>query len=188
MGVAEQVINMIKQLYKNPKYKVEMEGYTSEWHKQHTGIRQGCPLSPYLFLVIMTVMFHDIHQDEHQRENLEKDKILGTIFDEVLYADDTIIYSRNPETLQTLLRKMRKEDEKCGMELNKGKCELMEIRGKGTVKFVNGTEVQQKTESKYLGCRINEKGDVSKEVNQRISECFLTWKKSRNFGSTQTAR
>ena len=52
----------------------------------------------------------------------------------------------------------------------------MEIRGKGTVKFVNGTEVPKKTESKYLGCRINEKGDVSKEVNQRISECYLTLK------------
>ena len=74
MGVAGKLINMIKQLYKNPKYKVEMEGYTSEWHKQHTGIRQGCPLSPYLFLVIMTVMFHDIHQDEKPRENQEKTK------------------------------------------------------------------------------------------------------------------
>ena len=74
MGVAEKLINMIKQLYKNPKYKVEMEGYTSEWHKQHTGIRQGCPLSPYLFLVIMTIMFHDIHQDEKLKEHWKKTK------------------------------------------------------------------------------------------------------------------
>ena len=97
MGVADKLIKMNKQLYNNPKYKVDMEGYTSKWHKQHTGIRQGCPLSPYLFLVIMTVMFHDIHQDETLREELDKDKILGTIFDEVRYADDTIIYSRNSE-------------------------------------------------------------------------------------------
>ncbi len=83
MGVAPKLINMIKQLYKNPKYKVEMEGYTSEWHKQHTGTRQGCPLSPYLFLIIMTVMFHDIHLGEELNEELEEDKIIGTIFHEI---------------------------------------------------------------------------------------------------------
>ena len=91
MGVAPTLRNMIKQLYKNPKYKVEMEGYTSKWHKQHTGIRQGCPLSPYLFLVITTVMFHDIHKNEKLRKAFDEDKILGTLFDEILYADDTII-------------------------------------------------------------------------------------------------
>ena len=48
-------------------------------------------------------MFHDIHDDETLRKELNKDKILGTIFEEVLYTDDTIIYSRNPETLQKLL-------------------------------------------------------------------------------------
>ena len=111
MGVAPKLINMIKQLYKNPKYKVEMEGYTSDWHKQHTGIRQGCPLSPYLFLIIMTVMFHDIHENEELGNELKEDKILGTIFDEVLYAYDTIIYSRNAETLQKLLRAIEEEGE-----------------------------------------------------------------------------
>ena len=79
MGIDIKLISLIKQLYKNPVYKVEIDGYTSNWHKQHTGIRQGCPFSPYLFLIIMTVIFHDIHTDEKLNEELEEDKILGTI-------------------------------------------------------------------------------------------------------------
>ena len=63
MGTPEKLINLIKELYSNPTFKVEVEGIESQWHRQEAGIRQGCPLSPYLFLILMTVVFHDVHAD-----------------------------------------------------------------------------------------------------------------------------
>ena len=57
----------------------------------------------------------------------------------------------------------------------------MTLRGEGEVKFRNETRVPTKQEAKYLGCRINEKGNVAKELNQRISECYLTWKKLEDY-------
>ena len=51
MDIDPKLIRLTKQLYKNPKFKIELEGLESEWHTQSTGIRQGCPLSPYLFLI-----------------------------------------------------------------------------------------------------------------------------------------
>jgi len=173
MGIDIKLISLIKQLYKNPVYKVEIDGYTSNWHKQHTGIRQGCPLSPYLFLIIMTVMFHDIHTDEKLNEELEEDKILGTILHEILYADDTIIYSRKRETVEKLFRKIESEGKRYGLKLNQNKCELLSIQGNGNVKYTDGTPVPKRNEAKYLGCVINSKGDISREVNKRISECYV---------------
>jgi len=54
-------------------------------------------------------MFYDIHKDEELEEETEEDKISRTIFDEMLYADDAIIYSRNSETLTKLFHKIQEE-------------------------------------------------------------------------------
>ena len=63
MGIDDKFIRLTKQLYNNPTFKVEMGHQTSDWKKQQTGIRQGCTLSPYLFLIIMTAIMHDIRED-----------------------------------------------------------------------------------------------------------------------------
>eukprot|EP00975_Prorocentrum_lima_P045299 9485382-Prorocentrum_lima.AAC.1 len=47
-------------LYDSPEFTVALHGETSTPYPQARGIRQGCPLSPYLFIAVMTVIFSDI--------------------------------------------------------------------------------------------------------------------------------
>ena len=72
LNIPNKLVNMIKALYKNIRFRVKIDGQTSDLYKQETGIRQGCPLSPYLFNLIMTVAFHDIKMDAY--ENSKKCK------------------------------------------------------------------------------------------------------------------
>ena len=60
MRVLRKYMNIIQSLYTNTQFNVEVEGHSSTWKTQETGIRQGCPLSPYLLLIVMTVPFADI--------------------------------------------------------------------------------------------------------------------------------
>lgn len=100
MNVPIKMQNIIKSLYTNTQFNITMDNHTSDWHTQHTGIRQGCPLSPYLFLITMTTMFYDIHKTDAQ--NLAQHRIPGISYDEVLYADDTICVSTDTKAMNKL--------------------------------------------------------------------------------------
>eukprot|EP00959_Pyramimonas_sp_CCMP1952_P322328 6744962-Pyramimonas_sp.AAC.1 len=65
IGIHEKLIRLTQEACTNPQFHVEMEGRTSKWHRQHRGFRQGCPLSPYLFLIVMTLSL--IHISEPTR-------------------------------------------------------------------------------------------------------------------------
>ena len=99
---------------------------------------------------------------------LEKDKILGTIFNEILYAVDTIIYSKSAKTLTKLLEAIHTEGEKYGLKLNQEKCEAITVRAEYSettdVFFKNGSLVKQMKESKYLGCFLNNETDLKREI------------------------
>ena len=42
----------------------------------------------------MTVIFHDIHQDEVLKTKFYESEIHGTNYNEILYADDTILMTK----------------------------------------------------------------------------------------------
>ena len=101
MEINPKLIRLVKTIYKDTKFKVEIDGRASDWQTQHTGIRQGCPLSPYLFLIVMTVMFYDVHQETDRC--LKENRVPGADFDEVTYADDTICISTDTKALNKFL-------------------------------------------------------------------------------------
>ena len=55
-------MNIVRALYRKPVFVVEELGETSNRYEQQTGIRQGCPHSPYIFLLIMAALFEDVKQ------------------------------------------------------------------------------------------------------------------------------
>ena len=179
MNVPEQYVKAIKELYRQPTFKVEMEGKTSSWEPQTTGIRQGCPLSPYLFIILMTVLFMDIHKNDTLQ--LKQHRVQGMDTDEILYADDTICISEDEQAMSRLLAAIEVEGAKYGLKLNKKKCEYLYFGQAGRVFFSDGSPVPKRAEVKYLGCNMNNRADPEREIIKRKKDCMITLQKLHIF-------
>eukprot|EP00975_Prorocentrum_lima_P068468 12920890-Prorocentrum_lima.AAC.1 len=48
MGVSAHILAAIQKLYARPRFAVRIDGTSIDCNPHQTGIRQGCPLSPYV--------------------------------------------------------------------------------------------------------------------------------------------
>ena len=174
MNVDPKLVNLVKSIYKDTKFTVEIDGESSTLHTQHTGIRQGCPLSPYLFLIVMTTMFHDVHKNLDNK--LQTQRVPGAEFDEVTYADDTICIATDTRTLNEFAKAIEKEGKRYGMKLNKAKCEVISTHPNANIHFPDGTKIRHVRTSTYLGCDLGIKSTIREELNKRFANTMITIK------------
>ena len=92
-NLPEKILRIIKSLYDSPLFFIADKMGNSNVKRQTTGIRQGCPLSPYLFIMMMTVLIFDVHKNLRGKLTEEEYNFLN--FWELLYADDTLLIGKD---------------------------------------------------------------------------------------------
>ena len=180
MGVPEQIIASCRKLYANPRFKVRVGGVDSDFFTRRTDIRQGCPLSPYLFVIVMTCLFEDVHESL-RNHNMDQHHAGSATFAELLYADDTIGMTTSASSMSRLLEAIENVVGQYGLSLNKDKCDPMIFNSNTRVKFADNTLVPMKSEARYLGCWLNNKGGTTRELRIRLTQTLPIWQKLKLY-------
>ena len=93
VGIEGTYLNIIKAIYDNPTANIILNGEKLKSFLLRSGTRQGCPLSPLLFNIVVEVSATTIREEKEIKGikiGKEEVKLL-------LFADDMILYIENPK-------------------------------------------------------------------------------------------
>jgi hypothetical protein len=87
-------LNIVKTIYDKPIANIILNGEKLKPFSLKSGIRQGCPLSPLLFNIVLEFLPRAIRQEE----GIKGIQISKEIIKVSLFADDMILYLKEPKT------------------------------------------------------------------------------------------
>ena len=115
-GIPDGFCSIIRAIYSGRKFVVRDAGHTSEPRPQHFGISQGCPLSPFLFSIVMTVLLFDASAKLEMEVETRQPCVLP--INELVYADDTLVVAADPYRAETHMRCIEAMGMNYGLRLN----------------------------------------------------------------------
>ena len=92
LGINGTYLKIIKAIYNKPTANILLNGQNLEEFPLKTGTRQGCPLSPLLFNIVLEVLARAFRQGKERKGiQLGKEEVKLSLF-----ADDMIVHLEDP--------------------------------------------------------------------------------------------
>ena len=171
MGFSHSFLQCLKAIYRKNTARVLVNGKLSSEFQTHSGTKQGCPISPLIF-VIMAELFNVPLEDAltgvgGPKQNLVV-KTLG-------YADDTVVGIADLRDLDTLATNIERYEQATAAKLNFRKSQALVIGNDQALR--DGLERMQMPiiapgqPITYLGCPIflSTHDDTSPDINVSAS-------------------
>jgi hypothetical protein len=95
LGIEGKYLNIIKAIYDKPTANIILNSEKLKPFPLKSGTRQGCPLCPLLFNIVLELLAREIRQEE-EIKGIQIGKETVKIY---LFADNMILYLKDPKIL-----------------------------------------------------------------------------------------
>lgn len=184
LGLPPVLLAVIQRLYANNRVTARFGDIETKSVEVHKGLRQGCPLSPILYLLYASGLERRLLQSgigfglKYSTSGLDETcRLPGLVF-----ADDLVLTAEHPEDLQALLDICAAEVADLGLRFNTRKSSVVQLAGSWPHKLkltLCGETLNVSTTYKYLGVVLCAEDNLyeSHETNLRRTalraQCIL---------------
>ncbi|KAI3376973.1 hypothetical protein L3Q82_000210 [Scortum barcoo] len=163
-GVRGPLLRAVRSLYDRSRSLVRIAGSKSDLFPVHVGLRQGCPLSPVLFIIFMDRISRRSQGPEGVR--FGNHRISSLLFAWMMLS----CWLHQARTFSVCWSGLQLSVKRLGCDISTSKSEAMVLDRKRVAcpLRVGGEVLPQVEEFKYLGVLFTSEGKMEREIDRRI--------------------
>ena len=181
-GVPEKLITIIKKSYEGSMCAVLDGSETREWFRVVSGVKQGCTMSGFLFLLVIDFVMKRTVEGSSNGIRWSFTKKL----DDLDFADDIALISSTMKQCQDKVNKLKKAAQQVGLKINVGKTKTMRFNPRSQAPIKIGTdEIEEVDQFTYLGAVMNKAGGSEVDIRKRIGKAWAAFNKLKPIWRSQ---
>ena len=166
-GIPPKLVNITQLLYTNFSAAVLCENNLSESFQIKTGVKQGCILSPFLFIMAVDWLMNTTTKGKQRDIRWT----LSSMLEDLDFADDLALLSSKQKDMQDKTSELDSNSKKIGLKIHAGKTKLIRARNTTSKPVeIHGKEIEEVEVFTYLGSKVTADGDSEVEVQARLSK------------------
>ena len=177
-GVPAKITSLIRNSYKEMSCLVVHQGRLTRKFKVKTGVRQGCLLSPFLFLLATDWIMNKT--TEGARNGIQWTP--WSQLEDLDFADDVALLSHSHQQIQDKTTRLGSSSNQVGLIIHPGKTKLIKINTLSTAPVsLDGSDLEEVEEFTYLGSKIDRLGGTDADVKARIGKARTAFTSLKNI-------
>lgn len=171
-GIPQKIVDLIKNMYSGTNCRVLHDGHLTTSFNIKTGVRQGCLLSPFLFILAVDWLMKEATVG--RRNGIQW--TLWTQLDDLDYADDLALLSHTQEQMQRKTSILDDVSKSIGLTIHPAKSKVLRVvsNSKEQVKL-NGQPLHEVDSFCYLGSMIDRNGGTEADIKSRIGKAHAAF-------------
>ena len=166
-GVPNKIVSIIRKLYEGFSCQVIHNGRLSDEFEISSGVRQGCLLSPLLFLVVLDWVTRTAYANSGKGIQWT----LMSKLEDLDFADDLALLTHRLRDMQDKITALSDTAKQVGLKISKEKTKLMQTNIKQEAPLtIEGSTIEDVDEFVYLGSKISQTGGTDEDIKARIKK------------------
>ncbi|VDP00733.1 unnamed protein product [Schistosoma margrebowiei] len=168
-GVPQKIVNIIQNSYDGLHCKILHGGQLTKSFEVETGVRQGCLLSPFLFLLVIDwIMKTSTYEGKHRIQWTSR------------------MQSQTQQQMQEKTTSVAAASAAVGLNIHKGKSKVLRYNTACTNPItIDGEDLEDLKTFTYLGSIIDEHGGYDADVKARIGKARAAYLQPRNIWNSK---